>query len=177
MTFRNEYTPPLAQPIESVVLAKAREFFSLGHSWHSSWTVDYQRESALVHRGSTRNPEGSNEDFWAYMDSKGHYSFTTEELSRSASVSETTQNSSTVTRRDYWEFARNERHALRNAEVIVTYKLRGFYAANGWSVPDLESLSFIKEALRERERRFIFDLEAFAGCQLTLIDSRTGNEI
>ena len=176
MTFKNEYTPLADQPLDSEILTEARTRFRLGHSNYDSWTVDYERESALVHGGSGREPESANQTLWYFMDRKGCYAFTAEEVSRFALVPQESGRTGERTPQDFWGFVR-QRSNLSRAEVAIKYKLLGFWGGSGWSEPDDDSLLCIKEALRERQRTFLFDLEAFAGCQLTFVDGRASKNL
>jgi hypothetical protein len=177
MPFKNQYTPALDQPLGSELLTKARKVFGLGYSRFDGWTVDYEREMVLVHRGGGREMESANETYWGFMDRKGHYDFTTEELSRFALQPGKAGHDKERTQQDFWDFARGNLQDLNQVQVAITYKLLHFWGGDGRSVPDAESLSFIKEALGERGRWLLFDLEAFGGCQLTLLDGRFGNEL
>ena len=121
--------------------------------------------------------ESANETYWGFMDRKGHYDFTTDEVSRFALLPGEAGHEMKRTRQDFWDFVRGHPQDLNQVHVSITYKLLHFLVGNGRSVPDAESLSCIKEAIGERGRWLLFDLEAFGGCQLTLLDGRTGNEL
>ncbi len=147
MAFKNEYVPPLDQET-SEFFRKARETLRTGYSKHDRWTIDREREIALVHEGSGREVESANHDRWAYIDRKGYCVFSTERLLKAEVSSE---------------------------EVAITHRLNGFWEGERFSVPDAGSLFCIKEALREFKDWGL--LSDYRRCQLTLIDGRTGEEI
>lgn len=145
MTFKNEYIPPLEQET-SEFLKKAREILHTGYSKHDKWTVDREREMGLVRQGRGHSLDSANEDYWGFIDYKGSYSFTTWTLSQSEISSE---------------------------EIAITRQI-GFKSREGLSKPDTETITCIKEALREHKDYGV--VSDYQRCQLTLIDGN-GKEI
>ncbi len=177
MPFKNEYVPTLDQAIDSTFFTAARDTLRMGHSKYDHWTIDRDLDMVLVHTGSGREPESASQEYWQFIDTKGHYDFTTEELSRLVIGIKDAEQHLERFPQNFWDFVRQNKQSLKQAEVTITYRLLHFWAGTGKSIPDQGSLSFIREALCEYGRRHIFDQEAFASCEVTLIDSRTGRKI
>lgn len=59
--------------------------------------------------------------------------------------------------------------------VAITYWIS--FRGDPVNAPDAETLTCIKDALQENSRGYLFNLEHYKRCQLTLIDVRTGEEI
>lgn len=87
MAFKNEYVPPLEQET-SEFLKKARETLRTGYSKYDAWTVDRERDMALVRQGGGHSLDSATEDYWGFIDRKGKHSFTTWLLSKSEISSE-----------------------------------------------------------------------------------------
>lgn len=93
--------------------------------------------------------ESKDHDNWSFLDRKGKYFIGTECLSKSE---------------------------ISPEEIEIT---RSFYCMVGGGdiAPDAETIAAIKEALQEYGRRYLFNLEHYKNCHLTLIDARTGREV
>lgn len=177
MPFKNEFVPTLDRQLESCFFASARTTLRVGHIKYDRWTIDHERELVLKHSGSGRELESAKQDYWEFIDCKGRYDFTTEELSRVVFVStDPRQGTGAPIPQDFWEFIRLEDRDLAQAEVAITYKLLRFWGGNGCSLPDLDSILCIKQALCEYGRWWLFEPDALRGCQVTLIDGSTGKE-
>lgn len=150
MAFKNEYVPPLEQE-NSEFLKKARETLRTGYSKYDAWTVDREHDMVLQYVGGGREMESANLGIWEFIDRKGYYSFTTEQL---------------------------EKHEPSPNEIAITYKFgRPFTGTPPYALPDAETLRHIKEALQEYARRHLFNLEHYRQCQLTWVDAETGKGI
>ena len=148
MVFKNEYIPPMNEEA-SEFFRKARETLRTGFSKYDAWTVDRERDMALVHRGGGHSPESKDEDYWSFVDRKGYYLCDTTLLSKTQSSPE---------------------------EIAITQSI-SFQSGGNLSDPDAETVTCIKDALRERGRWHLLNPEAYKRCQLTLIDANTGKEI
>lgn len=146
MAFKNEYIPPLEQEI-SEFLKNARETLRTGYSKYDAWTVDRERDMVLFRRGGGHSMESKDEDYWNFIDRKGKYYICTTLLSKSETAPE---------------------------ELAIT---RSFHhmTGGGDSVPHIETLGCIKEALSEYKDWGV--ISDYKRCQLTLIDVITGKEI
>ena len=145
MAFKNEYVPPLEQET-SEFFRRAQKTLNVTSERRSKWTADRERDMALVREGRGHSLDSANENYWGFIDCKGTYSFTTWLLSESEISSE---------------------------EISITRQI-GFKAWEGVSDPDVETIAFIKEALREHKDYGV--ISDYKRCQLTLIDSN-GKEI
>ena len=147
MAFKNEYVPPLEQET-SEFLKNAREMLRTGYSKYDAWTVDREKDMVLLYVGGGRDLESANLGIWKFIDCKGFYSFTTEQL---------------------------DKNELSSSEVAITYKFgRPFTGTSPYSLSDAETLQNIKAALQEYARRYLFNLEHYKHCQLTWIDAKHG---
>lgn len=77
MAFKNEYVPPLEQET-SEFFRRAQKTLNVMAERRSKWTVDREREMALVHEGRGREIEDANHDLWGFIDRKGYYVFSTD---------------------------------------------------------------------------------------------------
>ena len=145
MAFKNEYVPPLEQET-SEFFSRAQKILNVMAERRSKWTVDRERDMALVRQGKGHSLDSANEDYWGFIDRKGVYSFTTWILSQSEISSE---------------------------EIAITRQI-GFKSGEGLSKPDTETITYIKEALREHKDYGV--ISDYLRCQLTLIDGN-GQEI
>ncbi len=141
MAFTNEYVPPVEQE-SSEFFRQARKTLSVMAEMRSKWTVDREREMALVNEGSGRELESANHNLWSFLDRKGFYVFSTEQLSKIE---------------------------VSPDEVAISRRLNGFWAGERYSQPDKDTLARIKEALREYNDWGV--VSDYKRCQLTLIDS------
>ena len=148
MAFKNEYIPPLEDET-SEFLKQARVKLNTGFGKFDSWTVDRENNMVLLHGGSGHDMDSYNYDFWLFIDRRGRYRLITVLLSKTN---------------------------LSPDEIAITRKFNYTEGVNV-DVPDEQSISHIKEALRESSRQHIFNLEAFKRSHLTLIDAHTGKEI
>lgn len=87
MAFKSEYVPPLEQET-SEFFRRAQKTLNVMSERRSKWTVDRERDMALVRQGGGHSLDSANEDYWGFIDCKGVYSFTTWLLSESAISSE-----------------------------------------------------------------------------------------
>lgn len=147
MAFKNEYVPPLEQET-SEFLKKTRETLRTGYSKYDAWTVDREHDMVLFRRGGGHSMEAKDEDYWSFINVNGEYCCDTDLISKSE-----------VT-----------------PEIIAITRRIGF-RGDPSNAPDAETLTCIKDALQENSRRYLFNLEHYKRCQLTLIDARTGKEI
>lgn len=93
--------------------------------------------------------ESAHLDIWEFIDCKGYYSFTTEQL---------------------------KKQELSPDEIAITYKLgRPFKGSPPHILPDAVTLQHIKEALREYKDWGV--ISDYKRCQLTLIDHTKSKEI
>lgn len=145
MAFKNEKVLPLEQET-SEFFRKAQKTLIVMYERRSTWTIDREREMALVHKGWSR--EDPNHDNWSFLDHKGKYSLSSDVLAESV---------------------------ISPEEIAITRSLS--YMTSGDNVPDAETIACIKEALQENSRKFLFNLEHYKRCQLTLIDAITKKEI
>lgn len=99
MSFKNEFIPPLEQET-SAFFKKARETLKTGHSEFDIWTVDREREMVLLHKGSGREVETADEQFWGFLDQNGYCIFDTKKISKSQ---------------------------ISSDEISVTFELKGFW--------------------------------------------------
>ena len=146
MAFKNEHVLPLEQET-SEFFRKAQKTINVTYEIRSQWTIDRERDMALVHRGGGHSMEDYNEENWSFLDRKGLYYINTERLSQSV---------------------------ISPEEIAIT---RSIYFMTGGSdiVPDAETIACIKEALHEfKDYGVISD---YNRCRLTLIDARTKKEI
>ena len=146
MAFKNEHVLPLEQET-SEFFRKAQKTLHVMHEIRSQWTIDRERDMALVHRGGGHSMEDYNRENWSFLDRKGLYYIHTERLSQSV---------------------------ISPEEIAIT---RSIYFMIGGSdiVPDAETITCIKEALHEfKDYGVISD---YKRCRLTLIDARTKKEI
>ena len=147
MSFGSEYIPPIEQ--ETSAFAKnARAVFRLGFSKYERWTIDREREMALVFVTSGREPESYNHDLWLFADRAGYYSFSTDCLSK---------------------------HEVSTTELSITYMLGAFKRVGPYGDPSALTLLGIKEALSEYKDGRI--PPKYASCRVRLIDSQDGREI
>lgn len=142
MAFKNEYVPPLEQET-SEFFKRAREILRTGYSQYDAWVVDRERNEVLKYLGGGHELESAHLGIWRFLDQKGFYAFTTEEL---------------------------KQQEVSPDEIAITYKLGPFTGSQPYGMPDVGTLQHIKEALQEYKRRHLFDLEHYKRCQLTLID-------
>lgn len=93
--------------------------------------------------------EDYNHEHWTFLDCKGMYSVNTILQSKLEISSE---------------------------EIAITRLFT--YVTGGSSIePDAETITCIKEAMQEYSRSYMFNLEHYKRCRLTLIDGRNGKEI
>lgn len=146
MAFKNEYVPPLEQET-SEFFRRAQKTLNVTSERRSKWTVDRDREMALVRLGSGHSEEDKNHDIWKFIDRKGTYFLGTELLSA---------------------------QEISPEEIAIT---RSFYYMTGGGdiAPDAETIAAIREALEEYKDWGA--LSDYKRCRLTLIDARTGKEI
>lgn len=147
MAFKNEYIPPLEQET-SEFLKNARETMRAGYYERDKWTVDREREMVLKFVSSGHEMESAHQGIWRFMDRKGYYAFTTEEL---------------------------KKQEISPDEIAITYELGLFTGSSPYVLPDAETIACIKEALSEYKDWGV--ISDYKRCQLTLIDARTGKEI
>jgi hypothetical protein len=147
MAFKNEYIPPLEQET-SAFLKKARETLRTGYSKYDMWKVDRERDMVLFRRGGGHSMEAKDEEYFSFIAVHGEYCCDTDRLAQSK---------------------------VRPGIVAVTRRIR--FRGDPSNAPDAATLMCIKDALQENSRRYLFKLEHYQRCQLTLIDVRTGEEI
>jgi hypothetical protein len=147
MAFKNEYIPPIEQ--ETSEFAKqARKTFNKGHSKFDRWTIDRERQIALIHIGSGRkDPGDSNAELWELVDEDGYFVFS---MDRIAYVK------------------------MNSDHVSITYKLLGFWAGERYSKPSEKTFHRIKEALVEHGKSYMFEMYAYKSCDLKFINSMKG---
>jgi hypothetical protein len=112
------------------------------------WTADRDREMVLFHRGSGRETDSANEDFWLFIDHQGTYEFDTKRLSKSE---------------------------VSKEELAIVYEISRYWDGKDRAVPNTSTLVCIKEALCEYKDWGV--VSDYKRCQLTLIDAATGEEI
>lgn len=149
MAFRNEYVPPLEQET-SEFLRKVRTILCIGNTRYDRWTVDRDHGMVLIRSGGGHEADSADLDIWDFIDHERHYSFTTECLKK--------QNRS-------------------KEDIAITYELGAFIQGEGYAMPDPETIVRIKDALQEYGRRYLFNLEHYKRCYVTLINRDTGKEI
>ena len=147
MAFKNEYVPPLEQET-SEFFKKARETLRTGHSKYDQWTVDREREMVLFRRGGGHSMESANEEYWSFVVADREHHVDTEVLAKSE---------------------------VAPTEIAITYSVS--FRGDPGLYPDARTIACLKEALRERSRRHLFDLEHYAHCHLKVTDATTGKEI
>ncbi len=103
----------------------------------------------LQHVGGGRE-DSPHDAHWEFFDRKGRYRITTTELSKSTPQPEL---------------------------LDITYQITLFWNCGVYSVPDVESLKFFKQALDERNRYSLFNFNAYPKRRITLIDGRTNTDI
>lgn len=147
MAFENEYV--LASETEqSDFFKKARVILQTGHSKFDFWTVDRQREMALVNKGSGHEVESANSTVWGFLDQRGKYFFSTEKLDCNSS----------------------------SDEINATFKLLGFWKGDDYLQPSPDVIVCIKDALTEYQKIRLFDLNHYKSSRLTLISESAGGE-
>ena len=149
MAFKNEDVLPLEQEETTEFWNKARVTLRKGYSKYDVWTIDRERDMVLVSRARGHSMEDKDKETWSFLDRKGGYFIGTERLSESE---------------------------ISPEEIAIT---RSFYYMTGGGdiTPDAETITGIKEALQEYSRSYMFNLEHYKRCRLTLIDARTKKEI
>jgi hypothetical protein len=147
MAFKNEYIPPLEQET-SEFFKKARETLRTGHSKYDQWTVDRERNMVLFRRGGGHSMESKDEDYWSFIVADREHYVDTEVLAKSEVTPE---------------------------EIAITYSVS--FRGDQSRYPDAQTIACIEQALQERGRTHLFDLDHHKRCHLTLIDATTGKEI
>ena len=145
MAFKNEYVPPLEQET-SEFFSRAQKTLNVTAERRSKWTVDRERDMALVRVGGGHSSDDFDRENWGFLDRKGEYSINTSLLSKTEITSE---------------------------EIAITRSF-SYVLGPGRVAPDRETISCIKEALREHKDWGV--ISDYTRCQLTLVDSN-GKEI
>jgi hypothetical protein len=141
MAFRNELIPPLRTETSGFFEHTQRVLRNLVPMC-SQWTVDRDREMALLKHKLKHEIEDANTCLWSFVDRKGCYTFTTEQV---ATVK------------------------ISKEEIAITQRLIGFRGGERYSQPDGDTLARIGEALQEYKDYGV--LSDFQRCRLRLIDT------